>query len=416
MARVILHCDANSFYASVELCYRPWLKNSPVAVGGDEQARHGIILTANHIAKKQYGVRTGEALWEARQKCPQLIVLPADFGLYIHFSRMMRAIVEEYSDRVEAFGLDENWIDLSGKNITLDDGEKIAQEIRMRIREELGITVSIGVADNKVMAKLGSDLKKPDAVTVLRRSEYPKTIWPLPASDLLYVGPATRRKFKTIGVETIGDLARCDVRILQALLGKNGIMLKRFALGEDCSPVRRVDAEAAVKSVGNSITTPRDMESLEDVKCVLFLLSESVAARLREHGLRSRCISVSIRSTELVCNSCQCMLENSSNLAGEIARAAYELFVSRYAARLPLRSIGVSCSRLEPASAPVQLDLFGDAEHRLRMENLERALDGLRKRFGHQVVRRGIVHYDRRFAEVNPKEEHTIHPVSFFAG
>lgn len=415
MGRVILHCDANSFYASCELCYKPWLKDSPVAVGGDQEARHGIILTANPIAKKQYGIKTGEVLWEARQKCPQLIVFPADYPLYVHFSKMMRQIEEEYSNQVEAFGLDENWIDLSSWNQTLYQVEEIAQEIRERIKDELGITVSIGVADNKIMAKLGSDMKKPDAVTVLRRESYPATAWQLPASDLLYVGPATKRKLKLIGVNTIGDLARCDARILQTALGKNGLMLKVFAMGNDPSPVHNVAAETAIKSVGNSVTAPRDMENFYDVKCVIYLLAESVAARMREHGLRGRCVSLSIRSTELVFNSCQRTLEKPTYLTSEIADASYRLFVMRYADRLPLRSIGISMSGLSPDTSPVQISMFGDDDRRFKMEDLEHSVDDLRHRFGHQIVQRGIVYYDKKFADVNPKEVNTIHPISAFS-
>ena len=415
MGRVILHCDANSFYASCELCYKPWLKDKPVAVGGDQEARHGIVLTANPIAKKKYGIKTGEVLWEARQKCPQLTIFPADYPLYVHFSRMMREIEEEYSDQVEAFGLDENWIDLSAWNQTLDQGEKIAQEIRTRIKDELGITVSIGVADNKIMAKLGSDMKKPDAVTVLRRENYPTTAWQLPASDLLYVGPATKRKLKLIGVNTIGDLALCDARILHETLGKNGLMLKVFAMGNDPSPVRRINVETAIKSVGNSVTAPRDMEDFDDVKCVIYLLAESVTARLREHGLRGRCVSLSVRSTELVFNGCQRTLKKATYLTSEIAEAAYDLFVTRYPDRLPLRSIGISVSRLSPDTDPVQISMFDDDDRRFRMEELEHSVDDLRRRFGHQIVQRGIVYYDRKFADVNPKEVNTIHPISAFS-
>ena len=415
MSRVILHIDANSFYASCELCYKPWLRDKPVAVGGDQEARHGIVLTANPIAKKQYGIKTGEVLWEAKQKCPGLTIFPADYTLYVHFSKMMRRIEEEYSSQVEAFGLDENWVDLSAWNQTLEQGERIAQEIRQRIKEELGITVSIGVADNKVMAKLGSDMKKPDAVTVLPRETYPSTAWQLPASDLLYVGPATTRKLRRIGVNTIGDLAKCDAGILQTLLGKNGLMLKLFAMGADPSPVRRISAETAIKSVGNSVTAPRDMESFEDVKCVVYLLAESVAARLREHGLKGRCVSFSLRNTDLAYSGCQYTLKNPTYLTSEIAEAAYGVFHSRYADSLPLRSIGISVGKLSPDTAPVQVSMFGDDNHRFKMEELEHSVDDLRRRFGHQIVQRGIVYFDRRFMDVNPREVNTIHPISTFS-
>ena len=200
------------------------------------------------------------------------------------------------------------------------------------------------------------------------------------------------------------------------MLGKNGLILKLYAMGADQTPVMPVGAETAIKSIGNSLTAPRDIETFADAKCVIYLLCESVAARMREHGFRSRCISLSVRSTELVCNSCQCSIDTATNLTGEIAETAYRLFTTRFADRLPLRSLGVNCGRLSPDTAPVQLDMFGDNEKRLRVEDLERAVDGLRGRFGHQVVQRGIVLFDRRFSEVNPREEHTIHPVPLYTG
>ncbi len=415
MGRVILHCDANSFYVSCELCYRPELRKLPVAVGGDAEARHGIVLTANPLAKK-HGVRTGNALWEARQKCPRLVILPAYYPLYVHFSKQMRGIIEEYSDRVEAYGLDENWADVSNPGVTLEDGERIAQQIRQRIKDELGITVSIGVADNKVMAKLGSDLRKPDAVSLIHPDEMAETVWKLPASDLLFVGPSTRKKLQRVGILTIGDLAHADDRMIKSLLGKNGQLLQTYARGEDRSPVMPVGMETAIKSVGNSTTTPRDMETLADVKCVLYLLSESVAKRLREHGFRSRCITLHVRTTDLACNSCQVTLDRPVNVTSDIARTAFSMFRVRFKEKLPLRSIGVSCGHLSPDNAPIQLDLFDDAERRMRVEGFERTIDKLRNRYGHQVVQRGITLFDSRFAEIKPKEDHTIHPVPFFSG
>ncbi len=358
----------------------------------------------------------GEALWEAKLKCPKMVILPAYYPLYVHFSKQMRRILEEYSDRVEAFGLDENWLDLTNPGITLDDGERVAQQIRQCIKEELGITVSVGVADNKIMAKLGSDMKNPDAVTLIRPDEMENTVWRLPASDLLYVGPATRKKLQRVTILTIGDFARADDHLIKSLLGKNGQLLQTYARGEDRSPVMPVGMEMAIKSVGNSTTTPRDMETLADVKCVLYLLSESVAKRLREHGFHSRCITIHVRTTELARFSHQVTLDRSVNVTSDIARNAYNMFRTRFKDKLPLRSIGVSCGQLTPDDAAVQLDLFDDAERRLRVEAFERAIDTLRDRYGHQVIQRGITLFDSRFAEIKPKEDHTIHPVPFFSG
>ena len=415
MERVILHCDANSYYASVECLYTPAIRDKPVAVCGDPEARHGIILTKNPVAKA-FGVRTGEAIWQAREKCPDLICMRPDYPLYIRFSGRMRRIYEQYSDRVESFGLDEAWIDLSNPGVTIADGERIAEEIRYRVREELGITVSVGVADNKIFAKLGSDLKKPDAVTVIPPRGFERTVWGLPTQELLYVGPATRRKLADLGVLTIGDLATCDEAILQRRLGKNGLTLKRYASGEDRSPVMPVDYRAAVKSVGNSTTPPHDLTCEDDARCIYYLLAESVAARLREGGFRARCVSISARDTSLVTRSAQLTLSRPTNLTDDLARAALALFEERFARGFPYRSVGLCCTMLSPDDAPIQLDFMGDETRRIHAEQLERAIDGLRRRFGHQIVQRGVVLADKGYAKVNPVEEHTVHPVPFYAG
>ncbi|MBR3795286.1 MAG: DNA polymerase IV [Clostridia bacterium] len=415
MDRVILHCDANSYYASVECLYTPEIREKPVAVSGDPEARHGIILTKNTLAKK-YGVKTGEAIWQAKQKCPELICVPPDFPLYVRFSGKMRKIYEQYSSRVESFGLDENWIDLTQSGLTFSDGARIAEEIRIRIREELGITVSIGVADNKILAKLGSDMKKPDAVTLLPPDSFREKIWNLPVQDLLYVGPSTTRKLARLGVTTIGALARCDDGVLLGLLGKNGLMLKAFANGQDQSPVRPIDHRSCVKSVGNSTTPPHDLTHIDDARCIYYLLAESVAARLREGGFRARCISISARTTSLITRSHQVMLARATNLTDEIAQAALSLFCERFSGGFPYRSVGLTCSMLSPDDEPVQLDFMGDETRRIHKEQLERSIDDLRRRYGHQVIQRGVVLRDRGYAQINPVEEHTVHPVNMFTG
>lgn len=415
MERVILHCDANSYYASVECLYNPSLRDKPVAVSGNPQTRHGIILTKNPLAKS-FGVKTGEAIWQAKQKCPGLLCLPPDYPLYVRFSRRMRRLYEQYSDRVESFGLDEAWIDLSAPGFTLRDGARMAHEIRLRVKDQLGITVSVGVADNKIFAKLGSDMKKPDAVTVIRPDALAQTVYPLPVGDLLYVGPSTRKKLATLGILTIGDLAQYDQTLLQRKLGKVGLALKRYACGLDRSPVMRADYSAPVKSVGNSTTPPHDLTCMDDARCLIFLLAESVASRLRDAGLRTRCVSVSARDTSLSTHSCQMTLPRPTMLSGEIAQAAMRLFEGRFAHGFPFRSMGLSCSMLGTHDEPIQLDFTGDEERRVHMEQLERSIDDLRRRFGHQIVTRGVVLQDKSYAAINPVEDHTIHPVPFYTG
>lgn len=299
MSRRILHADFNSFYASVACFLDPALRPHPVAVAGNPEARHGIILAKNELAKK-FGVRTGEPIWQAKQKCPLLVTVKPDFAVYQKFSSIGRAIYGEYSDRVEAFGLDENWIDVSGSAGTIEEARRLAETIRLRIRGELGITVSIGVADNKVFAKLGSDMKKPDAITVIPPENYQKVVWPLPAGDLLYVGRATQAKLLKYGILTIGDLANTPEPFLRAQLGKCGTMLHAFANGLDAAPVLRTVDESPVKSVGNGITTPRDLVNDDDVYLTICMLAESVSARLREQGLRARTAHLSVRDTGAV--------------------------------------------------------------------------------------------------------------------
>lgn len=268
MNRTILHSDCNCFYASVELLHHPELRGKPVAVGGDPEARHGIVLTADYTAKR-YGVKTGMALWQAKQVCPDITFLPPRMDLYLRFSRMAQEIYADYTDKREPYGIDESWLDVTDSATLKGDGFHIAQEISSRMKKELGITVSVGVSFNKIFAKLGSDYKKPDAITTMYEDEFQRKAWCLPVSDLLYVGNATNKKLYSMGIRTIGDLAESDETLLVRKLGKMGSILWAFANGYDESPVKLENTSAPVKSVGNSITTPRDMETDEDVKIVL---------------------------------------------------------------------------------------------------------------------------------------------------
>lgn len=415
MQRVILHVDANSFYASVECLYRPDERGRPLSVCGDPEQRHGIVLASNSLAKV-HGVKTGMAVWQARQVCPHLVTVPPDYQLYLHFSKMLRSIYENYSDRVESFGLDECWVDVSEPEGGIEEGLSKAQQIRNRVKNELGITVSIGVSDNKIFAKLGSDYKKPDAITVIPPDRFQQMIWGLPASDLLYVGPQTTKKLKECNILTIGDLACAPPKMLEYKLGKNGLMLQAFANGWDRAPVKPSTAEEAIQSVGNSMTTPYDIATLDQARCVYYVLAESVASRMRENGFRSRCISISVRTTDLLTFSCQKTISTPTNITKEIAEIACQLFSERYQHRLPLRSVGISCGSLLLADAPVQLDMLGDLEKREKMEAVDGAIDGIRKRFGFKSIQRGVVLAEPAIARTNPKDEHTIHPVAYFAG
>ena len=413
MPRNILHIDCNCFYASVEVQRRPELRGKPVAVCGDQEARHGIVLTATYPAKR-YGVKTGMAIWQAKQKCPDLIVLPPDMAEYIRFSRMAREIYEDYTDQVEAFGLDENWLDVTGSVGLFGDPMTIAKEISDRIKFELGITVSIGVANNKITAKLGSDYKKPDAITRIEQDNYQEIVYPLPVEDLLYVGPATSRKLRSLGISTIGALAQAPADLLTGRLGKMGMILSVFANGHDATPVQRTDFITAIKSVGNSATTPRDLVNNDDVRLMLLLLAESVAARMRELASKCTVVEVYVRDNELCSFIRQRKLQAPTCASLEIAMVAFELFQANYKWARPVRSIGVRGAGLVPADSSVQLSIYEDDTRRQKLEQLDRTVDHVRKRYGYLSLQRALVFTDPLLGRINPKDDHTVHPVGFF--
>lgn len=408
MERMILHVDMNSFYASVECLHRPDIRHLPVAVGGDEEARHGIVLAKNQLAKAA-GVKTGEVLWQARQKCPGLVTLPPNYPLYLRYSEYARALYERFTNQIEPFGLDECWLDVTGL-----DGFETAERIRKLIFQELGVTVSVGVSWNKIFAKLGSDVKKPDATTVISRENYKRVAWPLAVSDLLYVGSATTRKLNLLGVRTIGDLARLDAEFLLARFGKVGLMLSRFANGEDTSPVMTSDATSQIKSIGNSVTTPRDLSTDEDVRLILYALSESVGARLREHGLVGKVVELSVRDTGLFSFSCQHKIARETFLTNEIAHEAVRLFHEHYSWSSPIRSMGVRVSDLSLAT-PEQLAFFPGENLRIQQTMLDHTIDDLRRRYGYTAVMRGLFLADR-LGELDAKSDHIIAPISFLKG
>lgn len=415
--RSILHIDCNNFYASVECLYRPEIRNYPVAVAGDRESRHGIILAKNMIAKK-LGVTTGEAIWEAKQKAPGLVLVPPDYKKYLRFSRMCRNIYGEFTDQVESFGLDECWLDLTGSLSMLNaDPVSIANNIRNRVKNELGITVSVGVSFNKIFAKLGSDLKKPDATTIIPYESFREIVWPLPVSDLLYVGPATARKLQLVAVNTIGDLARFDPELLRWKLGKWGDILWAFANGLDSAPVRCIGEAEQVKSVGNGITCHRDLTTDQDVLLVFQVLAESVAARLRELGLKAKGVQIFLRDNNLVSATRQKQMKMAVCTSTQLIDTAMELFHSYWRWQRPLRGLGLSAINLVVGSGNdiVQLALFDDsAERMMLLEKLERAVDNIRWRYGHKAVLRASALLDSKLTGFSPKEDHTIHPYSYF--
>lgn len=407
-----MHSDLNSFYASVECLYNPELRDKPVAVGGSVEHRHGIILTANRIAKS-YGLKVGEAIWQARQKCPKLTVLPPNYSLYLRFSKEVKEIYRGYTDLIESFGIDEAWLDVTESTKLFGTGKSIADEIRARIREEIGITASIGVSYNKIFAKLGSDMQKPDATTVITQEDYQQKVWRLPVNELLYVGRSTYKKLANVGITTIGRLATTPLGYLKQLLGKWGEYLWYFANGYDDAPVVKIDHTGIIKGIGNSMTTPRDLETNEDVKLMLYVLAESVAERLRSQNFKGKTIQIYVRDNELSSLERQAKLPANSCVSGDIAKKAYEIFRANWNWEKPIRSIGVRATDLITADSSIQLSLFDDDNRRARQEQLEHSIDGIRHRFGHYAVQRALLLTDSKLNR-NPVEENVIFPVSYF--
>ena len=410
MERIIFHCDLNSFYASVELLSHPELCHLPVAVCGDPESRHGIILAKNEPAKK-FGVKTAETIWQARRKCPDLVLLPAHHSKYREFSREINRMYRDYTDLVEPFGIDESWLDVGGSAALFGDGKQIADTLRRRIKGELGLTVSVGVSFNKVFAKLGSDYRKPDATTVITRENYRELVWALPVSDLLYVGPATTRKLGRYGVYTIGALARSSPEFLHAVLGKVGVMLWQFANGLDYSGVSPYYAMPPVKSVGNSTTAPRDLVSDDDVKITLYALCESVAARLREQRCLCSTVQLGIRDNTLLRYERQEKLKAPASNSTDLFDAAFRLFCTNRPSR-PVRSLSVRACGLSPAEETPQLSLFPEDVKRRKREDLEQAVDRIRAKYGYTGNRRGIQLLDPAL-DLDAKGSHIIHPIGF---
>lgn len=379
----VLHCDLNNFYASVEQVLNPDLKGNFVAVSGNPETRSGIILAKN-TAAKQMGVKTGEAIWQAKQKCPQLICVPPHFDYYVHFSQRVRAIYERYTDRVEGFGLDECWLDVTHSKM-FGTPFQIAEKIRAAVRKETGLTISVGVSFNKTFAKLGSDLKKPDATTVISRENFKDVVWPLAVSEMLMVGPHTAQKLNEMGVYTLGDLANASSVALQKRFGVVGERLKTCAAGGDCAPVREAGVEREIKSVSHGTTTLRDMRTYADAEVVISVLSEMVATRLRRYGYVGSVVHLDVRRNNLTHESKQttvaptCVSKDIFTVAARLLRLVWAGETD-----LPLRSLTVAVSKLQEASAGIQASLFqADNE---KQKQLEFSVDKIRKKFGFAAI------------------------------
>ena len=342
--RTILHVDLNNFYASVEMKLDPTLKDKYVAVCGSVEARHGIILAKSENAKKM-GVKTGMVIKDALKLCPNLICVEAKHDKYVAYSKLVKNIYRDYTDRIEPFGIDECWLDVTSSLKLFGSGEKIANIIRTRVKEELGLTVSIGVSFNKVFAKLGSDMKKPDAVTIISYENFKEKVWCLPVGELLFVGSSTKNKLNKFNIITIGDLANCDSNFIIKKFGKMGETLLSYARGEESSEVLLDDESDEIKSVGNSITSYRDLVTIDDYKIILTVLSESVSARLISYNIgKANTVTVFIRDSNLVSFTRQAKLAYSSVLSEDFFELAFNILLKNVKIGTPLRTLGISVS------------------------------------------------------------------------
>ncbi len=390
MGRVILHSDLNSFYASVEMMLDPRLRGKAVAVCGSTEDRHGIVLAKSELAKKA-GVKTGMVNWEAKRLCPNLIVVPPQYEQYLKYSKMTRAIYQRYTDLVEPYGMDECWCDVTGSQSLKGSGIEIAEEIRKTVREELGMTVSIGVSFNKIFAKLGSDMKKPDAITVISKEDFKEKVWQLPASDLLFVGRATQKKLASYGLRTIGDIVTAGHQFMQRLFGKNGLQLWIFASGQDTSRVMNVGHHSPVKSIGHGITCTADLENNEEVWKVMLELSQDIGHKLRVHELCARGVQITIKDNGLLYKQHQAQLDTVTQSPMEIALKARSLFEENYFWHTHVRSITVRAINLVPKAMPEQLNLFDNPVKRERRERVEEAIESIRARFGKRAIYQAVL-------------------------
>ncbi len=399
--RTILHSDLNNFYASVESLFHPEYAGCPLVVCGRVEDRHGIVLAKNMIAKKT-GVKTGMVLFEAKKLCPNLVCIEAHHDLYLKYSRAVRKIYLEYTDQVEPFGIDEAWLDVTHSNACGGDGYKIAEEIRKRVKEEIGLTVSIGVSFNKVFAKLGSDMKKPDAVTVISKDNFKNKVWGLPASDLLYVGRATKDKLEKLNIHTIGELATFSKPILTSKLGKWGEVLLSYARGQDVDPVRKYDEFEELKSIGNSITYYRDIKTDDDVYSLLILLSESVCARMKHAGFKcARTLSLVVTNDKLETTVRMTKATTPMSLSTEMAQTAFDLFKKTFSWSTALvRMLGITVSDFTEHK---QLALFEDEKKKDKLVKLENVVEQMREKYGRKIINKAVILKDEHMLNLNIK-------------
>ena len=390
--RVILHSDLNNFFASVEIALNPALAGKPLIVCGDPKERRGIVLAKNEEAKR-YGIKTAETVYSALRKCPDVQMVGAHHHEYKRYSKKVVEIYSRFTDCIEECSIDECALDMTESTFLFGNGREIAEKIRQTVKEELGLTVSIGVSFNKIFAKLASEIKKPDAVTEITRENYKTVAWRLPVTDLLFVGRSTAETLRKIGVKTIGDLAMAEEELLVRFLGKRGRQLRVYARGEDDEPVKPHKEKEDVKSIGNSMTLPHDIHDREEIKRWFYALAESVAARLRAADIgKAHTVHIVVRNEKLQDTTCQTKVAPTA-LCGDIAKAAFELYCKHFPIGTQVRMLGITVSGFDYHIEQLSLEDYfveGSATYDKR-ERMESAVAKIREKYGYATVQRGVV-------------------------
>ena len=407
--RVILHSDLNNFFASVEIALHPEYAGKPLIVCGDPKKRHGIVLAKNEEAKK-YGIKTAETVYSALKKCPELLLVDSHFHEYKRYSEKVKAIYSRYTEKIEECSIDECALDMTESVALFGSGEEIAERIRREVKQELGLTVSVGVSFNKVFAKLASELKKPDAVTVISEANFKNVVFPLSVRELLFVGASTEKTLASIGVHTIGDLARADETLLIGKLGKRGRQLMVYARGEDDEPVHWQKTSEDLKSIGNSATLPKDITDREEVKRWFFALAESVASRQRAANVgRAGTVHIVVRNERLEDFSWQKKVQPTA-LCGDIAKTAFELFCEHYPMGARVRMLGVTVSGFDYHIEQLTIgETLGGGKNYEKRERMENAVAKLREKYGYATLQRGVVMQDEKLngLDIRGKKEET---------
>ncbi len=368
----------------MECIGKPELQRRPVAVCGDPERRHGIILAKNECAKK-FGIRTGEAIVVAKAKCPNILLLPAHHKLYVQYSQATRELYRHYTDKIESFGIDECWLDVTESRTAYGDGLRIANELRAATKKELGLSISAGVSYNKTFAKMGSDYKKPDATTHISRENFKELLWPLPVESMMFAGPSTVQKLHLFSVRTIGQLANMPLLTLKKYFGKPGLDLYFRSNGYDPTPIAKDTYSRPPESIGNSVTCPYDLENEDQIKAVFFMLCDSVATRLRKNKLKCGALSILVKNNRFEIKSRRKLLKKETQISSELLNASLELWEILKKRNEPIRSLGVCAEKLLPESS-LQISLFDDSCERAKKEKLEETVDALRGRFGKDII------------------------------